>query len=187
MARQNGGTAWYMRCATYSQRHHYPGRPDCHSNYIREDEAMRLLADYIRALGTDDTLDRVFHRLQEQQRADESQGELSRLRHRLSELDSQRERLALAYAAGDMPLAYYRRADESLAAQQDTARLRASELERYLNSLPDMEAKRRQLRWLFDNFDVLLERAEPAEMSKALQEAGFKVLVEEGKGRVEWE
>ena len=51
-----------------------------------------------------------------------------------------------------MALAYYRRADDALAVQQDTAQARVTELERYTASLPDLDARRDQLRWLFAHY-----------------------------------
>ena len=55
------------------------------------------------------------------------------------------------------------------------------------SEVPDLDARRDQLRWLFQNFDTLLEQVEPATMSKALQDAGFRLMVEDSTVRVEWE
>ena len=111
----------YLRCTLHSNRWSVGGDRECHGNFVREDAALATLAQYVKALGTDDTIDRILARRQDQQQADESAEELDRLSRQLADLDSRRERLALAFAAGDMALAYYRRADDALAAQQDTA------------------------------------------------------------------
>ncbi len=182
----NGTNFHYLRCTTHAHRNIDPYQRTCHKNWVREDRALTVLGDYIRALGTDDTLDRIMARRQEQRQGDESAEELDRLRHQLADLDGRRERLALAYAAGDMALAYYRKADDALASRQDAAQRRAAELERYLASLPDLDTKREQLSWFFQNVDALLEQAEPAEISKALQQAGFVLYCEDSTCWVDW-
>ena len=186
MARMESRGHWYLRCATHNSRNQYGDGRECHSNYVREDRCVRLLADYIKALGTGDTIDRVFARMQQQQHGDEARDELMRLHTRLGMLEGQRERLALAFASGDMDVQVYRKADDALAAQQETAQARAVELERYILSLPDLNAQRRHLRWLFQNFDRIMEESEPATISKVLQEAQFQVLVEDGTPWVDW-
>ncbi len=177
----------YLRCGRAAQGY-LPDDPRHCGNrlHVRESAALEALTNYVKALASNNTIDRVMAEMKQQQRGDESQEELAHLRTRIADLDTQRERLALAYAAGDMDPVYYRKADDTLAAQQAEAQHRATDLERYLSTMPDLDAQRDQLTWLFEHFDQLLEDTPPAQVAKALQDAQFRIMVDGHQISVEW-
>ena len=105
--------------------------------------------------------------------------ELQGLAADIERLEAQRKRLALDRATGTMDAAMYRETDNVILGQLEAHESRRIEMERALESLPDTEYQRQILERLAADFPRIVEHAEPAELSRLLQDAGFRVWCED--------
>jgi len=169
----------YLRCNQHARKSRTGEK--CHANYIREPEVIDAVAGFLRDNITDEAIDEAMEswkRSADQQAVD---ADLARARRLVDSLTKQRDRLALALAAGKMDVDIYHRADRELVGLLDAEVRRVQELEAYLGSLPDWEARRSALLALSRDFPRMVEIGEPAAVSRALQESGLVVLVEDGR------
>lgn len=168
----------YLRCATHS--HRSTTGVSCHANNIPEQIAIDALVDILADLHTraPDALDHLLVTLDAPADETRARRDLAAARRRIDDLDHQRRRLALALAAGQLDPAMYRHTDDQLLTNQDAARTRADELVAYLNSLPDLPARRAALAAIVQDYQDLLHHTEPATAARRLQEAGLQLLIE---------
>ena len=90
-------------------------------------------------------------------------------------------RLADALAVGKMDIDIYATTDEPLKAQVEAAESRILELTRYLESLPDIEARRVSLSDLAERFPQAVLNHKAPVVAKHLQDAGIRIYCENGK------
>lgn len=169
----------YLCCGRHCMKSLYPEYA-CHANHILEERLLDELGQAFSEMTTPRAVDAFLARVGETANLPQLRSRLARAASTVADLEQRLVRAGHAYAAGDMGLDVYRQVDADLRERLEAARLLEQNTRRELDSLPDIEARRRILLELAQGFDDLVAQAEPAEISRLLQEAGLQVLVEEG-------
>ena len=170
---------WYYRCPTHAKKHR-TGTP-CHPNHIPEPRAIRALTRHLSALATPAALDHALATIAQPAAHQTLTAELQRLTHTIHELNTQRRTIALDRAARKMSREIYHTTDTHLAQQLTAAEMRAAELQRQLQTLPDLAQQKKALASLASAFPALLQQAEPAEISTLLHTAGIRITCDSGR------
>lgn len=169
----------YLRCNKHARRRMLGD--GCHWNHMPEWKVTEAIAEYLVVYSTAERVDEALAELVDSQEEATARRDLAGAEKRVVELVRRRERLAHALASGDLDGGMYRTTDDALLGRLAGEEERIAELERYLAALPDLEERRRILEGLAGEFAVLVEKGEPAQVARALQEAGIRVEAEEGE------
>lgn len=166
----------YLRCSTQA-RHVMGSGEACARRLVREDAVLAAIEAWFRENVSEDVLRATY--------TAPDMGvlgaECKQAEERLVTLQTQRERLALAYAAGAMGLDMYSIAEESLRAQQAEAEMKARELRAALEDAPDVDRAVADVLWVRDNLATVLREDDPAAVARILQGIGLRVEVEGGR------
>ena len=171
-------TYHYMRCSTHIRR---LTRGRCHSNNVAEHLIADALIGYFDRLGTPEEIDAVLDETGDRNEAERLAATIARVEGTLDDLEQQRTRLALAYAAQRMDAGVYAASDQMLSQRQDGERARLVDLRQRLDALPDQRERREMMHQLGQEFGRLLTVAAPAEIATGLQLIGIRVIVENGR------
>jgi hypothetical protein len=179
MTRFRARRRYYLRCSTQSHKA-LTGRP-CHPNNLPESAALEALAARLSELATPAALDQAVAHLQDDAQADRLRADHARAEAARADLCTQRERLALALAAGKMQPDIYAAADAHLLAHLRAESARLQDLGAALSSLPDLQQKREALASLTSAFHQIAPTLDPAELSHLLQAAGVRIECAAGR------
>ncbi len=178
MTRSGNHGYLYLRCPTHARRS-MGVEGECHANLIPEHRIAEAIGAF---LATEVTAESVRAAYQEREdTATDLSVELETARKTARELHAKRERLALAYAAGQMDLQIYRSSDDSIQVQETAQIARAQSLEAQMRAAPNLEARVAAVLDLVAHFGQMITDLEPAEVAAILQNAGLRVLVESGR------
>jgi len=151
----------------------------CHANTVTERKLIVALGVYLAELRTDEAIEAALGEWKPDHQPARLVQELDELGKLGERLGDQRKRLALDRAAGTMDAQMYRQTDDALLAQLEASQEQAIAIQRQLDALPDRDAQRDTLRQLASGFHRMLAHAEPAEVSRLLQDAGLRIWCEE--------
>jgi len=168
-----------MRCGTHA-RGLNKERP-CHWNHLPEWKITRALQHWLKGFATPERIEEALAELGGGEREAQLRKSLDRAESEAESFQQQRERLALALAQGQMDGDIYRQADNRLLARRDAAQGRVIDLRRQLDSLPDLEQRRRTLENLYRYVWDWVDRDDPSAASHLLQSAGIVVWCEDGE------
>ena len=169
----------YYRCLTHA---YYPmGMVDapCHSNHVAARKIIAALVTYLERLQSPERIEAALEEWGQDEQREGLRAELGELGADIERLEAQRKRLALDRATGTMDATMYRETDNVILQQLEAHESRLMEMERELESLPDVAYQREILGRLAFEFPRIVQAAEPTELSKLLQDAGFKVWCED--------
>ena len=169
----------YYRCLNYMHRHQYGVA--CHINSVREDRMVAALSEWLAELRSPESLTLVMEAYGNPNEEEQARGAIEELERRNAKVRKKRLRLADALAVGKMDIDIYATTDEPLKAQVEAAESRILELTRYLESLPDIEARRVSLSDLAERFPQAVLNHKPPVVAKRLQDAGIRIYCENGK------
>lgn len=167
----------WLRCATHAE-HSYTGEW-CHINWVYEraiaETVDAFLADLAGSLAQDVLPDQLVNS------NNQATADLDRVTEQMDNLAHQRERLALALAAGQMDIAIYRSTDDRLLDQLHTLDEEGHRLRQLIAAAPDPANIRAALDALLDiGLVELIPTARPAQVRALLDTLGLRVAVEEG-------
>ena len=171
---------YYLRCNRHASISVYP-HYECHPNHIAEPKAVEELAKFLEWLTDDAALDQVLAEQGDSAEVEEMRRELARARSAVEDLEARKLRAGHAFARDDMEISVYRQVNADLNDELDTERATAGKLAELLEAVPDLDERRCALKELAEGFPELLETREAPEIATLLQQAGIRVLVEEGK------
>lgn len=169
--------AFYLRCGTHA--HPRAGPRPCHANYIKEALALAYLGGYLARFLTPDDIAAALAEAQTGPAAEALAADLHTARAAAVAVTAQRERIALAYAAGRMTDDIYRATDDTLLARLHAEQRRASDLEQQIAAVPDLAARAAALSEIVSDFTQLIAGTEPAAVAHRLQTAGLRVYIED--------
>lgn len=180
MSRRELAGRYYLRCSSYFNAKR-DGRRGCHHNGITEAEILDAVGDFLAYLSTPEVLTMALAQLDGAGEEAILREELAGVERALFATENKRRRLAHAYAAGDMEIGVYRRVDDDLRIDAETQAEQVITLERTLAALPDLDATREWLEELTASFPEMVAYHPSAEVAAALQTAGIRVYVEDGR------
>ena len=167
----------YLRCNTHAAATRTGN--SCHPNFVREDRALGKVAAYLDELVSPEATEAALAKMAP---STNLEAELESQTSRVSALEAQRKRIALALAAGDMEPGIYREADRELLERLEAARSQVAELRAEVEALPDLAARRALLEMAIEDFpQVLAESGPPSRVSTLLRNAGIRIYVEDGQ------
>lgn len=170
----------FVRCANHSTRNRGLGKP-CHGNYTREHRITNAIAERLDALSTPEAIDAALDAWGDEFALSDLHADIDRAEKAAADVQRKRDRLALAFAAGDMDSHQYRRADDTLQREMEGHLSRAVEAKRLLSAAPDLELRRHTLERLSRGFRFLVANEEPAVVGKLLNDLGVRVWCEDGQ------
>jgi len=168
----------HLRCQTQARK--AITGVSCHPNLIPEQAALRALWQALADMRADlpASVEQVLAQIGSPQQMETARSRLRAAEHTVENLEHQRQRLALALASGSIDAAMYRHTDDGLLARLEAARDSADHLRRQYELLPDLDERRERMLDLLEHCDEVLS-GEPAAVSKRLQDAGLRLLIEE--------
>lgn len=176
-ATYKGNTRFYLYCGRHRRLH------NCHHNNIPELRVLQEVAAFLKHLTTPEIFDRTLAAISDNTERTHLGEKLKEAQQRSQELDRQRERLAHAFAAGNMRADMYHRTDEVLLGELETIQDHITQLEQKLTSVPDPQKRRERLQHLVLNREQVLSHADPPEVATMLRNAGIHVYIENNKVR----
>jgi hypothetical protein len=168
----------YLCCSRHQAASLYPHLL-CHGNHIPSPIILEAIAAQLARWTRPEVLDLFMAELGGGQKSALT-AQLSAAEGEVADLEARRRRIGHAFARGDMGLEVYRQVDDDLVGRLEAGQQRVWDLQRTLAAMPDLEQRRVALEGLAERFRRALESKEPAEVSAMLQNAGIKVLVEDG-------
>lgn len=166
--KSNPGESQSLRCSRHSRTR------DCHPNHILEHTVIDTLKAFLVAFADQD----IERYIDEVTPGRDYTAELARLDGEIATTEEKRQRIALAFAAGEMDAAMYRATDDVLVDDLDRLRVARVEIDRERESQPDPRELRAHLYDLRARADSLFDQP-PRQVSAALQSIGLRVLVED--------
>jgi len=152
-------------------------RGECHRNITREDALRDALTAYLQHILDDRAFDDALAGAATPE--DDLRARLQGIDARRDDLDRQRQRLALALAAGLMDPHVYRQADDTLLADLTTLNEKRAQTLDALAAIPDAQTRRHTLLTLRDQLPTLWALP-PAHINALLRQAGIRILCENG-------
>ena len=176
MTRCNSHNRRTLRCATHAARN-ITGLA-CHSNRTRESIIIDAIAAYLDSLATPANLEIAMAHLDPDQAHTSLHLDLDRATTAAADLTQQRQRLALALAAGKLDPDLYRITDDKLLAILQAEQNRILDITSLIATLPDLDNRRQILAAIAATFRAWIQIAAPAAVSATLQAAGLRVEIE---------
>jgi len=175
MTRVKNHNTYYLRCSTHARKS-TTGTP-CHPNRIKESAVIAALTHHLHHLATDPhALDQALAT----PRTTARQTDLLHVDDRLANLDTRRNRLALALAAGHLDPQMYKKTDDVLKEDVVKLQLERQQLQQQLAAAPDPHARRQAILTLASDLPDLLAQAPPAQIRTLLQNAGIHIQCDAG-------
>lgn len=171
------GRQYGLCCGNHRHRNDPYGKP-CHPNYLPERRAIEAIAAFLQQLTPPGALDAALVQLGD---GSGLADELAAARADVEDLETQRERVLLAYASGAMDLELYGKTERDLRARQDAVAVRAAQLARAVEAAPGKGARRAALEELIAHFAERVYEVPGAVVSTQLMNAGIQVWCEEGE------
>lgn len=171
--RPNSG--YYLRCSKHAGTRDANWAP-CHPNHLLESAALGALLAWVRDLASPEVLDRA---LRAERGLPDLDQEAAFARSRLEELEGNRQRLALALAAGHLDAGMYRATDDGILAELERVRARLAEVDARIRAQPDPEEMRAHLDALLEGLPHLLREGDPGAVSGAFRTVGVRVWCED--------
>ncbi len=170
----------YLECARHRRKS--TSGVSCHNNSTPQHRVLDALRVFFSELANPEVLDRILDQVAAGDDRSQLHQDLQSAQALAADLRRQRERLASALGAGKMDVDIYYHTDGNLRSRLESAEEEIVDLERALESVPDLDQRRGILEDLSASND-LVAQTEPAEISTLLQQAGIRVYIEESQVR----
>ena len=166
-------TYTYLRCGQHSDH------GTCHANHVLDEDARRAVEQFLASALSDNAQIEGLIQAQAEPRAD-LEAELSALDARQEEIATQRQRLALALAAGGMDVQMYRQTDDALLDELDGVNAARQSAEMRLQTQPGPAQRRTAIDDILEALPYLWE-IPPRKAATMLQNVGLYVWCEGGE------